>query len=223
MSRLELGRIDGMTVGTLRGIAEALGARIEIQPIWRGAALDRLLDAGHSRLCGTMAQMLAPLHWEVHAEVTYAHFGERGSIDILAWHAPSGSLLVIEAKTELGSLEDLGRRLDQKVRLAPRIAVERFGWRPRQLARVVVVAEERSNRRAVERHAALLIVSFPARNHAVRSWLRDPRGTISGLLFLPASRPMGGTRNPSAVQRVRRPGSSVTSQSGRAGEERPPT
>lgn len=209
MSRLELGYIDGMTVGTLREIAEALGARIHIELSWRGAASDRLLDEGHSRLGGAMAQILTMLDWDVHAEVTYAHFGERGSVDLLAWHAASRSVLVVEAKTELGSLEELGRRLDQKVRLAPNIAIGRFGWKPLTVARLVVITEERSNRRAVERHAAFIQVAFPSRNHAVRSWLREPRGTISGLLFLPVTQGAGVTRNPSAVERVRPTRSSV--------------
>jgi hypothetical protein len=55
-------------------------------------------------------------------------FGERGSIDLLAWHESSRTLLVIELKTELTSVEETLRRHDSKVRLAPGIARERFGW-----------------------------------------------------------------------------------------------
>lgn len=203
VARVEAGEIGGLAVHTARGIIEALGGSLELRPFWRGAAMDRLLDEGHAALCGRVAELLAGSDWETHAEVTFAHFGERGSIDLVAWHAPSRTLVVIEVKTELGSTEEVARRIDVKVRLAPMVAHERFGWGPLTVARLVVMAEERSNRRAVERHAAWFAMTFPDRNVKVRRWLKSPHGGLSGLLFLPATHQAGATRNPSAIQRVR--------------------
>lgn len=195
--------MGGLAVHTVRRVMEALGGSVELRPFWRGAATDRLLDEVHASLCGRVASLLLGAEWEVQAEVSFAHFGERGSIDLVAWHAPTRTLLVIEVKSELGSTEELARRLDVKVRLAPAACRERFGWQPHVVARLVVMAEERSNRRAVERHGAWFAVAFPERNVTVRRWIKAPDSGLSGLLFLPATRQAGATRNPSAIQRVR--------------------
>ena len=44
--------------------------------------------------------------WVTAAEVSFSEHGERGSIDVLAGHPDTRSLLVIEVKASLGSLED---------------------------------------------------------------------------------------------------------------------
>jgi hypothetical protein len=41
-------------------------------------------------------------------EASYSIYGERGSIDILAGHATTRSMLVVEVKSELMSIEELG-------------------------------------------------------------------------------------------------------------------
>ncbi len=58
------------------------------------------------------------------------------SIDLLAWHAPTRTLLVIEIKTELVDVGDLLSVMDRKVRLAPEIGAGRR-WRPRRVAGLV--------------------------------------------------------------------------------------
>jgi hypothetical protein len=63
--------------------------------------------------------------------VSYSVYGERGSIDLLAWHPAIRTLLVIEVKTEVSSVEAMLRKHDEKVRLAPRVAAERFDGRQR--------------------------------------------------------------------------------------------
>jgi ornithine carbamoyltransferase len=69
---------------------------------------------------------------------------------------------VIEVKTEIASVEELLRRHDAKVRLAPRIAEARFGARPMVTARLLVVADSSTNRRRLERMAA--VSPFPVLN-----------------------------------------------------------
>ena len=95
---------------------------------WRGAALDRMLDELHARLVSAILQILDRYGWISEVEVSFAVFGDRGSIDVLAWHSVECALLVIEVKTELGSLDGLLRPLDVKVRRARQIGLERFGW-----------------------------------------------------------------------------------------------
>ena len=48
VSRVERGQLDGMPLATLRRIAAALDIRVDLVPRWRGADLDRLLNAGHA-------------------------------------------------------------------------------------------------------------------------------------------------------------------------------
>jgi transcriptional regulator with XRE-family HTH domain len=207
-SRVELGHIDEVTVGTLRRMLEALDGRLEVRPWWHGAALDRLMDERHAQLTATVLATLQAHAWTVWTEVSYSEWGERGSIDILAWHPPTRTLLVIEIKSELGSTEDLIRRLDAKVRLAPGIASKRFGLKPGGLWRLVVMADERSNRRAVARHEAVFSTAFPTRGWDVRRWIAEPVGDFSGLWFLTLTSRAGVTRNPSAVRRFRKVGAS---------------
>ncbi|HEY5488570.1 MAG TPA: hypothetical protein VIK00_01940 [Candidatus Limnocylindrales bacterium] len=128
--------------------------------------------------------------------------GERGVIDILAFHARTGSLLVIELKTELVSFEDLLTTMDVRTRLARTIAVER-GWAARSVSCWVVVAETPPNRRRIGQHKALIQQAFPANGRTMRAWLRAPRGTLRALSMWPISNGGGATRVPALVRRVR--------------------
>lgn len=203
VSRLECGLIAGLQVGDVARCFEVLGARLELVAAWHGAGLDRVLDEGHARLTGQVARLLRELGWLVEVEVTYSHYGDRGSIDLLAWHAAAQMLLVVEVKTELGSVEGLLRPLDVKSRLAPSIARDRFGWPAGGVAKVVVLPEERTVRRTVERQSAVMLTALPARSREVRQWLRAPGAPFSGLWFLSPDRSVSVTRNPSAIRRVR--------------------
>lgn len=205
VSKVELGEIAGVTFGTLMAVVEAAGARLELRPVWHGAALDRLMDEGHARLSSRVIRFLRQRGWDVEAEVSYSIYGERGSIDLLAWHSATGTLLVVEIKTELGSIEGLLRPLDAKVRLASKLAGERFGWRAPRVGRVVVFPEDMTVRRQVDRHQGTLGEALPMRSRDVRSWLWQPRGTLAGIWFFSDSSPTSVARNPSSILRVRPP------------------
>ncbi len=181
--------------------------------MWQGAALDRLLDEGHARLSGRVVEILGQQGWMTEVEVTFSVYGDRGSIDILAWHAASRTLLVVEIKTELASVEGLLRPLDVKCRLARDIARDRFGWQPTRVCRVVVMPEDSTVRRQVTRHARIIDASLPHRSREVRQWLRSPHGQLAGLCFLSEVRSTNPTRNPSAIRRIRpaKPRSASTS------------
>lgn len=203
VSKVELGEIAGVTVGTLVAVIEAAGARLELRPLWHGAALDRLMDEGHARLSSRVIRFMRQREWDVEVEVSYSIFGERGSIDLLAWHSATGTLLVVEIKTELGSVERLLRPLDAKVRLATKLASERFGWRALRVGRLVVFPEEMTVRRQVDRHRDTLGAALPMRSREVRSWLRQPHGTLAAIWFFSDPSQTSVTRNPSSILRVR--------------------
>ena len=203
VSRIERGRLDGVSHGTLQRVCGALGAVMSVELRWRGGAVDRLLDERHSALAGRMAERLGAHDWQVHPEASYSHFGERGSIDLLAWHATSSALLVVEIKTELTSIEETLRKHDAKVRLGPVIARERYGWAARSVARLLVVVDSTSNRRRVERQAALLAAVLPVRGRSVREWLGRPSGPLAGLLFLPLADEVRVKQAPATSHRIR--------------------
>jgi transcriptional regulator with XRE-family HTH domain len=201
--KLEAGQAGGLTLNGIAAVFQGLGGRIDLRPMWQGAALDRLLDEGHARLSGRMLEILGREGWATELEVTFSVYGDRGSIDILAWHAASRTLLVVEIKTELGSVEGLLRPLDVKCRLARDIARDRFGWQPARVGRLVIMPEDSTVRRQVSRHARIVDVSLPHRSREVRQWLRSPHGQLAGLWFLSEVRSTNPTRSPSAVRRIR--------------------
>jgi hypothetical protein len=135
--------------------------------------------------------------------VTFSEWGERGSYDILAWHAPSRTLLVIEVKSELASVEGTLRQLDVKVRLAQTIARKRFGWEARATAIVMVLPEDRGARRQVAASATLLRTPLPGTSRQIRSWLISPDKGLSGIWLVSGSDGRPWPRNPSSVRRVR--------------------
>jgi hypothetical protein len=112
-------------------------------------------------------------------------------------------LLVVEIKTDLVAVEATLRKLDEKVRLAPKIAAKRFGWDAAAVARLLVVPESSTLRRRVQRHAYVLGRAFPTRGYAVRKWLARPRGQVAGLRFLSPSNGRGLIRTAGGPQRVR--------------------
>jgi hypothetical protein len=141
--------------------------------------------------------------WIVVPEVSFAIAGERGWIDLLAWHAASRTLLVIELKTIIADVQDLIGIVDRKVRLGPRIARDR-GWVPVAIASWVFVGEGPTNRRRVAAHAGILRAAFPADRRALRSWLREPSGRLSGLSFFSYSTARSSATRGTGSQRVRR-------------------
>ena len=182
--RLESGRAGGLRLDEIRDHFEALGTRVRVSAWWNGAALDRLLDAGHAQLVEMTIGILRSHGWRTDAEVTFSEFGERGSIDVMAGHERSRSIFIGEVKTAWGSIEETNRRLDAKARLGPALAHERFGWRPAAIARVLVMPEDRTLRRVAERHAQTMASVYPARGREVRAWLRNPAHDLRALWFL---------------------------------------
>jgi transcriptional regulator with XRE-family HTH domain len=181
--RIERGHADRVAVDVLARVAAALGARINVRLLWQGEGLDRLLDAGHADLVERTLELLAASDWLVATEVSFNVRGERGSIDILAFHPDTGSLLVIEIKSVVPDMQAMLSGIDRKGRLARDIAQDR-GWQVTSVTRLLVLPDDRTARRRVERHAATFRTALPARTIEVRRWIRRPEGTMHGMLFL---------------------------------------
>ena len=203
ISRVERGHVDGFSLRCLRAVAAVLDARLDLAPRWRGGELERLLDARHSALAGFVAEQLKAAGWNAAPEASYSIYGERGSVDLLAWHRPSHSLLVVEVKTQIVDLQDLLGSVDRKRRLAPAIAAER-GWRGASRTSVwVVLSDTRTNRRRLAAHRALLRAAFPADGRTIAAWLRVPANAMAALSFMPEMRPQHGRPDLRGSSRVR--------------------
>jgi transcriptional regulator with XRE-family HTH domain len=206
ISAIERARIDEVRIADLERVIGALGASLDVRVRWRGERLDRLLDEAHARTVAVALERLQRLGWTTAIEVSFSIWGERGSIDILAWHAPTRTVLVVEVKSVLADIQSLLHGLDRKARLASEIAAGR-GWRARSVARLVVVAESPTSRGRVRRHGSILDVALPLRGPALRRWLRAPTGPMSGLMFL-SNAAHAGTDTPLWRRERARPASS---------------
>lgn len=184
VSRLERGGIDGMTVAALDRLASALGATLVIELRWHGEQLDRLMDSAHAALEELTVQALRATNWMSEVEVSFNWYGDRGRCDAVAFDPGTRTLLIVEAKTRLGDVQDLLGRLDVKVRLGKQIA-HQIGWpEPARVIPCLVVADGRTARRVVASHAALF-ARFTHRGRAADRWLAAPDSDehVGGLLI----------------------------------------
>jgi transcriptional regulator with XRE-family HTH domain len=201
-SRIERGDFDRMSLRVVRRVGEVLEVRLHLQASWRGSGLDRLLSSRHSAMTEVLTRRLLVAGWEVRPEVSFNIWGERGVVDIAAWHAASRALLLVELKTELVDVNRLLATTDRRRRLGAAIA-KQLGWEPVTVSQWVVLAEGRTNRRRVADHRAVLRSAFPADGRAVGGWLASPIRAMSALWFLP-DRPGARARASFApVRRVR--------------------
>lgn len=192
-----------MTVGTLVRAAAPLGAVVDVRLRWNGEQLDRLLDEAHARLVESVVVMLRAAGWDVAVEVSFSVWGERGSFDILAHHRAAGIVLAVEIKSVVPDSQATILGLDRKARLAPQLAAER-GWECQAVARMLIIGSSPTSRRRVAQLGATYDAVFPMRGRALRRWLRNPEGAVSGLLFVAYARGGSTSRAVAGRQRVRR-------------------
>jgi transcriptional regulator with XRE-family HTH domain len=203
--RVERGQIGSVRLDRLRLIARALGARLDAIVRWDGGELDRLVNGRHSAMHELIARKFIALPgWIAVPEVTFGIYGERGTVDVLAWHAATGTVLVVELKTEIVDVQELIGTLDRKRRLARTIARER-GWDARHVAAWLVVAESRTNRRRVAAHGSVLRSALPGSARGLADWLRAPtEPPLAALTFVSdvhGSRARSGLATPKRVGR----------------------
>ena len=205
VGKLERGRLRELRVDGVVRIVEALGGRLDFLLRWQGGDLDRLINARHSALHESVARWLLTCPgWEIAPEVSFSVGGERGVIDILAWHAATRTLLVIELKTEIVDVNDLMGGVDRKRRLAVRIARDR-GWSARSVSAWVIVADGTTNRRRVAAHATTLRAALPSDGRAIAGWMREPISAMACLSFWSDAQMASTNRGLATVKRVRLP------------------
>ena len=187
ISDVEAGRLEQVRLPTLRRVGRPLGLTMEINARWPIADVARLLDQGHASLVEHVVAMLRTAGWEVLVEYTFNDYGDRGSVDILAWHPAAQALLIVEVKTRIADVQASLASFDGKVRVVPRSVARERGWRAAAIGRLLVVAGTHRNRDVVRRHEATFGVVLPSGSRAARRWIRQPRGPLAALWFLPNS------------------------------------
>ena len=209
VSAVERGHLEQVSIGTLLEMARALEIQVTFGTRWRAGELDRLISGRHSRLHEAVAAWFATTlpDWILAPEVSFSIFGERGIIDILAWHPGRRALLVIELKTDLADVNELIGSMDRRRRLAWDIAKDR-GWEPLSVSTWVLVAGGRTNRARISAHRTLLRTAFPVDGRTVVGWLRRPDREVHALSLWDRVRDDGSSGEFAARHRVRRPVSS---------------
>ena len=202
IAAIDRGEIARVTVGALVRAAAALGADVDLRVRWRGEQLDRLIDEAHAALVDATVARLRRLGWIVEVEVSFAIWGKRGSVDVLAFHPDFGALLIVEVKSAVTDTQATLHGLDRKARLARDIVKDR-PWAIRHVSRLLVVGTSATSRRRIARLAGTYDAALPARGTTVRHWLADPAGRLAGLLFLSDDSHDGTRRRNPSRERVR--------------------
>lgn len=202
ISRLEQGQLANQSIRTVARVVEALDATAELVVRWHGEELDRLMDATHAALVQSTVTRLHSSAWTTRVEVSFNHFGDRGRVDVLAFEPVQRLLMVVEVKSALGDLQDTSGRLDVKARLGPMLASS-VGWeQPAAVIRALVMADTRTTRRVVDRHAGIF-EAFSLRGRRALAWVRSPAlpapGGLLWFVQLPDSL-RGGTAKSARVR-----------------------
>jgi transcriptional regulator with XRE-family HTH domain len=198
VSRIERGQLGSQSIRTVARVVGALDATAELVVRWHGEELDRLIDATHAAVVQMTVELLQSAGWATRVEVSFNHFGDRGRVDVLGFQTDRRILLVAEAKSALGDLQETNGRLDVKVRLGPMLASS-VGWaRPEVVVRALVIADTRTARRVVERHTGIFD-TYSLRGRRALAWVREPTSPAPGGLLwfvhLPDSRGAGIARS----------------------------
>ena len=196
VSRLEAGRVGRLSLDAVERIASVVDVRTELVGRWRGGDGDRLLSWRHSLLADSVTAVLRSHGWRVEPEVSFSVFGERGVVDQMAWHEGRAHLLVIELKTEFVDINEMLGTLDRKMRLAPRLAMDR-GWPPNLVSAWLIITDTRTNRRHAARHASLL--RSPLDGRSLSSFLDDPVAATHGMAFWTGVHPENATKHATRI------------------------
>lgn len=180
VSRQMVGRVERATVSPSFEVAARLFGTlgIEAELVVRVPFLmdrQRQRDPAHARCAAYVQRRLEKAGWPVRREVEVVHGRSHGWIDLLAFEPRSGTLLVIEIKTQLDDLGQVERSLGWYEREAW-AAARRLGWRPHRITSwLLLLATAAADSRVVENRDALS-AAFPGRAPGMIGWLRgaDP-------------------------------------------------
>src|SRR5262245_56636823 len=205
VSRAERGQVASLSVATVRQIARVLEARLDLSLWTRAGDVERVASGRHAELVEVLIETLVGLGWTVRPEVSFNVRGERGIVDIVAWHGPSRSILLIEVKTEIVDVAELFGTFDRKRRLAQDIA-RLLGFDPLAISTALVVADTATNHRRIAQHRATFGAVLAHGGKRFRAYIARPAGSIDALAFWAYRHPRTTRWPTGGSRRVRRPG-----------------
>lgn len=170
-------------IATVLGVDVWLDSR---RPIVAGGPRER--DLLHARCSGYGHRRMTSHGHDTLREVEVIETGMRGWIDLLAFDHRTGTLLIIEIKTELDDLGAIERQLGRYERLARQVARD-HGWAVRSVQTWVLLLATTDNDAAVTRQRDLLDLAFPIRAAAMeRALAGDPVPGGRGLALIDPAR-----------------------------------
>jgi hypothetical protein len=156
----------------------------------------RQVDLVHARCSAYVGRRLMARGWLVAREVEVGDGRSRGWIDLLAFDPQTGSLLVIEIKTEGHDAGRIERTMNWYRREAM-AAARRLGWRTHHVATALLMLMSAANDRFLAANRQLMSTAFPARARtlaAVVGRVAEPSDTSYLAMFDPRSRAIGWIR-----------------------------
>ena len=203
VSRIERGHMESLSVAVVRRVARVLEARLELQLWTRSGDIERIANARHAELVESAIGALVAAGWVARPEVSFNLRGERGVVDIVAWHADTRTLLIIEVKTEVVDVGELFGTFDRKRRVAVDIG-RQLGFDPTVVAAALLIADTHTNHRRIHEHAATFGAALPDDGKRFRAFLRRPSGSLAAIAYWPFRHPETVRRRSGGVRRVRR-------------------
>jgi transcriptional regulator with XRE-family HTH domain len=219
ISRIERGHLTVFSLAVIRQLCRVLEARAELVLWTRSGEVERIADRRHAELVERLIAVLHGLGWVARPEVSFNIRAERGLVDILAWHAATATLLLIEVKTEIVDVGELFGTFDRKRRLGLEIG-RLAGFEARAIAAALVVADTHTNHRRIVAHSASFGAALPDGGQRFRAFLRRPSGSLAAVAFWPNLHPGTVRRRSGGTRRVRRPAPGPGSSIPRSGERR---
>ena len=136
-------------------------------------------DTAHAMCSAYVQRRLESAGWEVAREVRIEEGRYIGWIDLLAFHAATGTLLVIEIKTRVDDVGAIERSLDWHARGA-RQAAAKLGWRPRTVSGWLLALATDEVEDALRRNRTLWAAATPVRAREMAEGVRTPQRLPDG-------------------------------------------
>jgi transcriptional regulator with XRE-family HTH domain len=179
IAKVELGQADP-SLDMVDRIGEALGLDLQLAfqpPIFPAGR--RTQDAVHARCSAYADRRVRGLGWATAREVEIVHGRSHGWIDVLAFHRPTGTLMIIEIKTRLEDIGGLERQLTWYER-SSWTAGRVLGWEPRRVISCCLALASDEVEQSVRAHRDLLALIFPLRAPELADVLVDPQSRRIG-------------------------------------------
>ena len=179
LAGIERGQVNPSLEVIIR-LAQALGLELELtlrSPIIVGDR--RQEDAVHARCSGYVDRRLRGMGWATAREVAIVDGRWRGWIDLLAFDARTGTLLIIEIKTVIDDLGALERQVGWYERVARGVALDQ-GWHPRRIVTWLLVLSSEQNDLAITQNRDVFDRSFGVDVTSMEALLDDPGSSWPG-------------------------------------------